>query len=309
MCFRIFPGAASLVVFALLLVQTVWASHVETFSDSSCDTPLTDWFGPNNGQCTRIARNGNWSSFHILNLQRGCASAYIFFSLAVIARSTGYKLTNDLVTIYGYGTAAGICDSDAAPGAIVAQAGTCYNSTEWAFYSIDGCAKSNPITSSTSSSSTKTTLASSSRISTTSSSSTTQGSATSTPQPAHKSHTNIGAIVGGVIGGVAFGIIVGAICIVSFIRYRRAKRNRLPEYSGAPGSSHGLADMHAKELPGGALYHESRPGSARSAPGEPGGPQELSTEGIPEVPSYPIAELESQHGDTRPKSPSDGLKK
>jgi hypothetical protein len=49
--------------------------------------------------------------------------------------------------------------------------------------------------------------------------------------------------------------------------------------------------MAAKELPGGSMYHGSRPATSRSEPGTPNDPQELSNEGIPEVPSYPLAEL------------------
>jgi hypothetical protein len=71
---------ASLAIGSLVLVSIASASHVETFSDANCTTPLTDWNGPNgypNGLCTSVSKNGNWSSFRIVNLNRGCASTWL----------------------------------------------------------------------------------------------------------------------------------------------------------------------------------------------------------------------------------------
>ncbi|KAK3051478.1 hypothetical protein LTR09_007501 [Extremus antarcticus] len=255
----------------LLLVQSTFAaSHVETFSDGSCQDTLHDWNGPNgypNGECTRLTRQGNYTSFKISTLDPGCA-----------------------ITIYGPGTRDGPCDSNATPGAIVAVEGRCYNTT-WAFYSLDQCTK----LATTSKAITLETSTASSSLSSTSSTANpvTSFSPPQTPKPTHQaSDTNVGAIAGGVIGGVAFGLIVAGIGV--FIFMRRRKQNKPPEYpDGGPGSAHGMVNMDAKELPGGAYYHgaQSRPPSVRSAPGTPGGPQELSTEGIPEVPNYPLVEL------------------
>lgn len=68
---------ASLAIYSFLLVSIASASHVETFSDTECQRPLTEWNGPNgypDGLCTSVSKNGNWTSFRIVNLNRGCAS-------------------------------------------------------------------------------------------------------------------------------------------------------------------------------------------------------------------------------------------
>ncbi|KAK5167476.1 uncharacterized protein LTR77_007175 [Saxophila tyrrhenica] len=223
------------------------------------------------------------------------------------------------VTLYGPGHRNGPCDPDAAPGAIVGNGGKCYNST-WGYYSLDLCTKQRttrkPTTIQTSTKGTSSSTSSSPPSSTSSTPSTISTSSASTaPTPSHTHSndqgdgTNVGAIAGGVVGGVAFGVIAAVVGILMCLRRRKAKRNQLPEYSGAPGSSHGLADIATKELPSNDYFHDhdSRLGSPRGAPGTPGGAQELSNEGIPEMASYPLVELpDKEHrAEMGTKSPVD----
>lgn len=146
-------------------------------------------------------------------------------------------------------------------------------------------------TSSTSTSTSRSTLAASATSST--------APATTTPARERHSNTNVGAIVGGVIGGVAVGGIIAGIAFVWLNRRKKRRQSSPPDYPEAPGSSYGLAHVSAKEMPGGSMYHESRPGSIRSGPGTPGDPQELPTEGIPEVPDNYLVELPDREVGTK----------
>lgn len=62
-----------LVLLARLAAAT---SDISTFSDSSCKNSYRGFSGPNgypNGTCSRLDRDGSFSSFQVVGLDTGCA--------------------------------------------------------------------------------------------------------------------------------------------------------------------------------------------------------------------------------------------
>lgn len=69
----------ALAVAASVFQLVACGSHIETFSDASCQEEIHAWNGPDghpSGTCTSILRRGNFSSFKITNLDLGCVGTH-----------------------------------------------------------------------------------------------------------------------------------------------------------------------------------------------------------------------------------------
>ncbi|KAK2742826.1 hypothetical protein FQN57_005117 [Myotisia sp. PD_48] len=91
-------------------------SIISTFTDTNCQDSFKSFEGPNgypNGTCSTLSRNGNFSSFQVVQLDDECT-----------------------VTIYGKNEIPeSPCSSKITQ---LAELATCYNSS-WIYYSIDFC--------------------------------------------------------------------------------------------------------------------------------------------------------------------------
>ncbi|QDS68575.1 hypothetical protein FKW77_000511 [Venturia effusa] len=103
-----------MILSALLASLAAASTDISTFSDSACKDSYRGFSGPNgypNGTCSRLDRDGSFSSFQVVGLDTGCS-----------------------VTIYEKDTTSDPCSG----AAIIAELAKCYNTT-YVYYSIDMC--------------------------------------------------------------------------------------------------------------------------------------------------------------------------